>query len=94
MCIQPLLISVLIVCSTNGFLELFRIRSWPMATSKSLSLTYGKPDVSCNSLADMYLGKSWPDERVLQFLQFGDGSIRNGYCGHYPYSNIGLTHCL
>ena len=57
MCIQPLLISVLIVCSTNGFLELFRIRSWPVATSKSLSLTYGKPDVSCNSLADIYLGK-------------------------------------
>ena len=55
MCIQSLLIAVLIVCSTNGFLELFR--SWPMATAKSLSLTYGKPEVSCNSLVDMYLGK-------------------------------------
>ena len=30
--------AVLIVCSTNGFLELFR--SWPVATAKSLSLQY------------------------------------------------------
>ena len=50
-----LLIAVLIVCSTNGFLELFR--SWSMATAKSLSLTYGKPEVSCDSLVVMYLGK-------------------------------------
>ena len=28
-----------------------------MATAKSLSLMYGKPEVSCNSLVDMYLGK-------------------------------------
>ena len=47
--------AVLIVCSTNGFLELFD--SWPLATAKSLSLTYGKPEVSCNNLVDMYLGK-------------------------------------
>ena len=39
-----------------GFLlELFR--SWPEAAAKSLSLTYGKPEVSFNSLVDMYLGK-------------------------------------
>ena len=55
MCIQSLLIVVLIVYSTNGFLELFR--SWPVATAKSLSLTYFKSEVSCNSLVDMYLGK-------------------------------------
>ena len=55
MFIQSLLIAVLIVYSTNGFLELFR--SWPVATARSLSLTYGKPEVSCNSLADMYQGK-------------------------------------
>ena len=53
MCIQSLLIAVLTVCSTNGFLELFR--SWPVATAKSLSLTYDKPDAFCNSLMDMYL---------------------------------------
>ena len=53
MCIQSLLIPVLIVCSTNGFLELFR--SWPVASAKSPSLTYGKPEVSRNSLVDMYL---------------------------------------
>ena len=41
------------VCSANGFLELFH--SWLVATAKSLSLTYGKPEVSCNSLVDMYL---------------------------------------
>ena len=55
MCIQSLLIAVLIVCSTNGFLELFR--SWPVAAAKSLSFTYGKPEVSCNGLVDMCLGK-------------------------------------
>ena len=41
---------MLIVCSTSGFLELFR--SWPAATAKSLSLIYGKPEASCNSLVD------------------------------------------
>ena len=54
-CIRSLLIAVPIVCSTNGFLELFL--SWPVATAKNLSLTYGKPEVSCNSLVVMYLGK-------------------------------------
>ena len=49
------LTAVLIVCSADGFQELFR--SWPVATAKSLSLTYSKPEVSCNSLVDMYLGK-------------------------------------
>ena len=44
MCIQSLLIAVLIVCSTNGFLELFR--SWPVASDKNLSLKYGKLEVS------------------------------------------------
>ena len=46
---------MLILCSTNGFKEL--LRSWSVATAKSLSLTHGKPDLSCNSLVDMYLGK-------------------------------------
>ena len=42
MCIQSLLIGVLIVCLTNGFLELFR--SWPVAMAKSLSFAYGQPE--------------------------------------------------
>ena len=33
------------------------LRSWPVATAKSMSLTYGKPEVLCNSLMDIYLGK-------------------------------------
>ena len=44
MCIQSLLIAVLIVCSTNEFLDL--IRSWPVATAKSQSLTYGELKIS------------------------------------------------
>ena len=78
----------------NGFLELFR--SWPVATNKSLCLTYGKPEVSYNSLVDMYLGKR-------------TGSLMKEFCNFYSlvmtvskkiiveiasYSNIGLTHCL
>ena len=58
-----------------------------MTTAKSLSLTYGKPEASCN-MVDMYLGKRSAslmiDETVLRFLQFGDDSIRNDYCGNYP----------
>ena len=85
MCIQPLLIAVLIVCSTNGFLELFR--SWPVATAKSLSLMYGNPEVPCNSLVDMYLGKR-SASLMKEFCSFcslvGDDSIQNGYCGNYP----------
>ena len=29
----------------------------PGATPESLSVTYGRPEVLCNSLVDMYLGK-------------------------------------
>ena len=94
MCIQSSLIAVLIACSTNGFLELFR--SWPVATAKSLSLTYGKPEVSCNRLVDMYLGKR-------------SASLVKEFCNSCSllmtvsetvivkitqYSNIDLTHCL
>ena len=62
MCIQSLLIAVLIVCSTNRFLELYH--SWPVTTAKSLSLTYDKPEVACNSLVDMYL-----DERSASLMK-------------------------
>ena len=54
MCIELLLIVVSIACTAEGFLELFC--SCPVATVKSLSSTYGKPDVSYCSL-DTYLGK-------------------------------------
>ena len=75
-------IAVLIVCSTNGFQELFR--SWPVATAESLSLTYGKPEVSCNSLVDMFcnfcsLVMTVSETIIVEIA---------------PYSNIGLTHCL
>ena len=94
MCLQSLLIAMLIACSANGFLELFR--SWQLATAKSLSLTYGKPEVSCNSLVDMYLGKR-------------SASLMEEFCNSCslvmtvsetviveitPYLNVGLTHCL
>ena len=46
---------MLIVCSTNEILELFR--SWSVATAKNLSLAYGKHEVSRNSLVVTYLGK-------------------------------------
>ena len=32
-------------------------RSHPVAIAKSLSLTYCRPVVSCNSLLDMYFGR-------------------------------------
>ena len=41
MYIRLLLMAFLLVCSTKGFLELFR--NLPVATVKSLSLIYGKP---------------------------------------------------
>ena len=67
-----------------------------MATAKSLSLTYVQPEVSCNSLVDMYLGKR-------------SASLMKEFCSMCnlvmtvsekvivkitPYSNVGLTHCL
>ena len=63
MCIQLSIVAVSIICSTMGPVELFCI--WPMAAPRSLSLTYDKPEVSCNSSVDMYLGilhfiSSWP----------------------------------
>ena len=81
--IQSLFIAVLIVCSTNGFLEIFR--SWPVATAKSLSLTYGKPEVSFNSLVDMYLGKRSASlmKEFCNLCSFCDDNVRNGYCGNY-----------
>ena len=85
---------MLTVCSTNGFLELFR--SCPVATAKSLSLTYGKPEVSCNSLVDIYLGKQRAS-LMKEFCNFC--SLMMTVSGTViveitPYTNIGLTHCL
>ena len=94
MCIQSLLISVLTVCSTNGFLELFR--SWPVATAKSLSLTYGKPEVSCTSLVNMYLGKRSASlmKEFYNFCSLVMTVSKTVVVEITPYSNIGLTHCL
>ena len=89
------------VCSTNGFLELFR--SWPVATAKGLSLTYGKPEISYNSLVDMYLGKRSAVlmKEFCNFCSLDDDSVRNGYCGNYPIFEywsctlfIDLQNCL
>ena len=93
MCIQSLLIAVLIVCSTNGFQELFR--SLPVATAKSLSLTYGKTEVSCNSLVDMYLGKRSASlmKEVCNFCSFVMTVSDMVIVEIASYSNIGLTHC-
>ena len=88
MCIQSLLKAVLIVCSTNGFLELFC--SWPVATAKSLSLTYGRPEVSCNSLVDMYLGERSASP-MKEFCNFCSLVI---IVEITPSSNIGLAHCI
>ena len=90
----PVIAHSCVDCMRNGFLELFR--SWPVATAKSLSLTYGKPEISCNSLVDMYLGKR-------------NASLMKEFCNSCclvmtvseaviveitPYLNIGLAHCL
>ena len=88
------LIAVLIVCSTNGFLELFR--SWPVATAESLSLTFGKPEVSCNSLVDMYLGKqsASPIKEFYNFCSLVMTVSETVLVEIIPYSNTGLLHCL
>ena len=99
MCIQSLLLAVLIVCSTNGFLELFR--SWPVAVTKSLSSAYGKPEVSCNSLVDMFLGKR-SASLMKEFCSFCSLAMTvSGYCGNYPIYEywcytlfIDLQNCL
>ena len=104
MCIQSLLIAVLIVCSTNGFLELFSY--WPLATVKRLYLMYGKPEVSCNSLVDMYLGKRSASlmKEFCNFCNFRSlvtvsetvivelPHIRNQYCSYTLF--IDLQNCL
>ena len=94
MCIQSLLIAVLIVCSTNGFLELFR--SWPVATAKSLSLTYGKPKVSCNNLVDMYQGKRSASlmKEFCNFCSLVMTVSETVIVEITLYSNVSLTHCL
>ena len=76
MCIQSLHKAVLIVCSTDGFLELFR--SWPVATAISLYLTPGQPKVSCDSLVDMYLGKR-------------SASVMKEFCNFCNFCNLVMT---
>ena len=94
MFIQSLLIAVLILCSTNGFLELFR--SWPVAAAKSLSLTYGKSEVSFDILVDMYLGKQSASlmKEFCNFCSLVMTVSETVIVEITQYSNIGLTHCL
>ena len=95
MCIQSLLTAVLIVCSTNGFLDVFS--SWPVATAKSLPLTYSKPEVSCNSLVDMYLGKR-SVSLMKEFCNFCSLVVMTVFetviVEITPYLNIRLAYCL
>ena len=86
--------ALLIVCSTNGFLELFC--SWPVATVESLSLTYDKPKVSCNILVDMCLGKRSASlmKEFCNFCCLMMTVSETVIVEITPYSNIGLTHCL
>ena len=94
MCVQSLLIAVLTVCSANGFLEL--CHSWTVATAKSLSLTYGKPEVLFNSLVDMYPGKRSASlmKEFCNFCSLAMTVSETVIMEITPYSNIGLTHCL
>ena len=96
MCIQSLLTAVLIVCSTNGFPELFRDRSWPVATAKSLSLTYGKTKVCCDNLVDMYLRKRSASlmKQFCNFCSLVKTVSKTVVVEITPYWNVGLTHCL
>ena len=90
-----LLIAVLMpVCSTDGFLELFR--NWPVTTAKRLSLTYGKPEVSCNSLVDMFLGKRGASQmkESCNFCILVMTVSETVIVEITPNSNIGLAHCL
>ena len=67
-----------------------------MATSKSLSLTYGKPDISCNSLVVMYQGKRSASmmKEFCNFLNLMMTLSEIVIVEITPYSNISLTHCL
>ena len=67
-----------------------------MATAKILSLTYGKPEVSCKSLVDMYLGKRGAS-LMKEFCNFCSLVItvsETVIVEITPYSNIVLAHCL
>ena len=94
MCTQSLLITVLIVCSTKEFLELFR--SWPLATAKSMYLTYCKPEVSCNSLVVMNLGKRSASlmKEFCNFCNLVMTLLKTVTVEITSYSNTGLIHCL
>ena len=89
-----LLTAVLTVCSTKGFLELFHSRS--VTTAKILSLTYGKPEVSCNSLMVAYFGKQ-SASLMKEFCNFCNLMMTLSEAVMMkitPYSIIGLIHCL
>ena len=67
-----------------------------MATAKSLSLTYDKLEVSCNSLVDMYQGKRSASlmKEFCNFCSLVMTVSEMVIVEITPYSNIDLTHCL
>ena len=87
-------ITVLTVCSTNGFLDLFS--SCPVATAKGLSLTYGKPKDSrnANSLVDTYPGKQ-SASLMKEFCNFSNLVMilsETVIVETSPYLEISFTH--
>ena len=89
-----LALAELIVCSTRGFACILAKWFWP--TVMSLSLTYGSPEASCNKRADKCLGR----RSASLMKEFWTLCIlvmtvsETVMVETFPYSNIGLTHCL
>ena len=84
----------LIVCSTRGSACILAKWVWP--TVLSLCLTYGSPEASCNKRADTYFGrrsaslmKEFWTLCILVMTVFETVMVET-----FPYSNIGLIHCL
>ena len=78
----------------EGFACILAKWFWPMEIS--LSITYGRPEASCNKRADTYLGR----RSASLMKEFWTLSIfvmtvsETVMVGTIPYSDIGLTHCL
>ena len=68
----------------------------PVAAAKRLSLAYGKPEVLCNSLVNMYLGKRIASlmKEFCNFCSLVMTVSEMVIVEITPFSNIGLTHSL
>ena len=60
---------------------------------RASSLTDGKPEVSCNNLVDMHLGRQSASltKEFYNFFQFSNDIVQNNYC-KLPY--IRISHNL